>query len=233
MGRQTLRIVVVLGILVTLVGGTGIFAVLTDRATAGSNSVETGAQPRAADIQIAAADAVAGQPVDCGGAVGGTGFQDDISTAQFSVSNVQPGYQATSWICVKNVGGAPVSLTMGTLDLADLDTGCTGDEAVAGDTTCGFGPTMQPQAGELSPLLSVSLKTLACATGTPLADDGTTSLDQLVNGNLVIADDAIPVAPGAIACVEIALAYSPSALDAQLAQSDTATWRFKFDAYAN
>jgi predicted ribosomally synthesized peptide with SipW-like signal peptide len=35
MGRQSLRIVMVLGVLVTLVGGTGIFAAFTDRATTG------------------------------------------------------------------------------------------------------------------------------------------------------------------------------------------------------
>jgi hypothetical protein len=56
-----------------------------------------------------------------------------------------------------------------------------------------------------------------------------------VNGNFVVSDGTPTpeVAPGEIVCLEVGLGYAPSALDAQLAQSDTATWRFKFDAYAN
>ena len=49
MGRHTLRITIVLGMLVTLLGGTGIFATFTDRATGGQATVSSGARPKAAE----------------------------------------------------------------------------------------------------------------------------------------------------------------------------------------
>ena len=56
MGRHTLRITIVLGMLVTLLGGTGIFATFTDRATTGTSTITSGERPKAADLQIAAAN---------------------------------------------------------------------------------------------------------------------------------------------------------------------------------
>ena len=227
MSRHALRITIVLGILITLVGGTGIFAVLTDRATAGANSVGTGSQPKAADITIADGDGIIGRiPFGCGT------FQDNLETAQFTVESIQPGYSDAAELCVRNAGAAPVALTMGESQLADHDTGCTGDEAVAGDATCGVDGQLAPQAGELSPLLSVTLWTIDCSGDSPPINNGIWTLDELANGSIVITDSAAPLAPGAIVCLRIDLSYSPSALDAQLAQSDTATWRFKFDASA-
>jgi hypothetical protein len=44
-----------LGSLVTLMGGTGIFAVFTDRATTGTSKVDSGARASAADLKIALA----------------------------------------------------------------------------------------------------------------------------------------------------------------------------------
>jgi hypothetical protein len=225
MGRHALRITILLGVLITLVGGTGIFAVFSDRATAGTDSVGTGTQAKAADIQIAEGDGIIGNvPFGCGT------FEDDIATAQFSVGGIQPGFTSTAELCVTNVGAAPVTLTIGTVELTDLDIDCTGDETAAGDTTCGLDAGMLPQTGELSPLLDLSLTTRSCDDSTLLTDDGGATLDELATGNFVIADPTAAIAPGATVCVQIGVAYAPSTLDAQLAQSDVATWRFKFDA---
>src|SRR5215470_6940644 len=103
MARQSLRIVIVLGALITLVGGTGIFAVFTDRATAGNNSVTSGERPRAAELKIAPEDPSqhpAGAAL-CSPAV--TPWDDDTTTAQFTVGSIQPGQNMQSaYLCLWN-----------------------------------------------------------------------------------------------------------------------------------
>jgi predicted ribosomally synthesized peptide with SipW-like signal peptide len=93
MGRHSLRIIMVLGALVTLVGGTGIFAVFTDRATGGDNTVTSGTRPKSADLRIepAVLDAATGT-FNCDGDLDGLLWQnDDTTTAQYTVADVQPG----------------------------------------------------------------------------------------------------------------------------------------------
>src|SRR5690348_3456865 len=152
MGKQTLRITIVLGMLVTLLGGTGIFATFSDRATAGDNSVTTGERARAADLKIAPADP-SQQPAGatlCLPAT--TQWTDDTTTGQFTAGSLHPGdNMGPSYLCLLNAGTAPLIVNASVIDLVDADVDCTGDEAAAGDTTCGIDQTtQQPQEGELS-----------------------------------------------------------------------------------
>jgi predicted ribosomally synthesized peptide with SipW-like signal peptide len=140
MGRHSLRIIMVLGALVTLVGGTGIFAVFSDRATGGENTVTSGTRPKSADLRIEPAVLDAAGGFNCDGDVDGSLFEnDDTTTAQFTVTDAQPGNSlGDAYVCLKNVGSAVLALSVSAIDVVDVDTDCTGDEAISGDTTCGL-----------------------------------------------------------------------------------------------
>jgi hypothetical protein len=227
MERASLRAVIVLGLLITLVGGTGIFAVFSDRATTGTNEVTSGGLGHAADLTIATA-AVQGGSVVC------DTFSDDLATGFFSLTDLQPSagdsYRGT--FCLQNVGSSAVNLAASTIDLSDTDSGCTGDEAAFGDTTCGG-----DQAGELGTVLVAVIAELDCDTATYTAQTSSASLAALgtpvglpVGG--IVGRQAGDLNPGQTACYFVELRYPDStpAGEVQLAQSDTVTWRFAFDA---
>jgi predicted ribosomally synthesized peptide with SipW-like signal peptide len=226
MTRHSLRIVIVLGVLVTLLGGTGIFAVFSDRATTGSNDVTSGELGHAADLQIATA-AVEGGTVLCGT------YSDDLATGFFSLTDLQPsvGDAYRGHFCLKNVGSSAVNLMASTIDLSDVDSACTGDESAFGDTTCGG-----DQAGELSDNLVAAIAELDCDTAAYAGQTGAASLSALaspvglpVGG--IVGRQAGDLNPGQTACYFVELRYpnSTAEVDIQLAQSDTVTWRFAFD----
>lgn len=231
MGRYSLRIIMVLGVLVTLVGGTGIFAVFTDRATTGVNDVTSGTRPKSADLRIEPA-VLGGAGVNCDVDADGILWQnDDTTTGQFTLSDVQPGNGlGDAYLCLKNVGSASLALTASAIDLVDADIACTGDETASGDATCGLDPFDAPQVGELSPLLTVRLERVTCNSPQPYVVMGPIALD----GYATVDFAGGPLSPDDIACIRIQLAYPTPAtdLDAQVAQSDRVTWRFAFDAAA-
>jgi predicted ribosomally synthesized peptide with SipW-like signal peptide len=238
MGRHALRITILLGILITLVGGTGIFATFTDRATAGQNDVTTGSRPRAADLKIATEDPSqlpAGTPL-CPPAT--TMYFDDTNTAQLNAGSLQPGQNLQlAIVCLWNQGSGDLDITASAIDLLDADIDCTGDEAAAGDTTCGLDQTtQQPQAGELSPLLLIDIDRVDCADiGTVLEDNASQTLDQYNDEPVRMGPGAAvpPLAPNEYACLMVRGSYpTPAEAVAQRAQSDQVTWKFAFDATA-
>lgn len=220
MGRHSLRIIVVLGALVTLVGGTGIFAVFTDRATTGYNSVGSGPRAQSADLAIAEGDVVA-EAIDCGS------FSEDLATNLFSVADVQPGDPTISAdVCLINNGSGDLAITANAIDLNDEDEACTGDEEEAGDTTCGGF-----QAGELGSVLAVQIDRITCATNASEPIQSNSVVNWTTNP---VAIPGEPLAPGEIACLRL-LAFYPSTTaetSIQLAQSDRVQWRFAFDGTA-
>ena len=224
MGRHSLRIVMVLGVLVTLVGGTGIFAVFSDRSTTGTNSVTSGERPHAVDIKISEAQLVGGV-VHCDGDGDGIPFEgEDLTTGLFTITNIQPDTTITdAYVCIQNAGSAAVDVAVLPIDVVDTDVACTGDEEVAGDTTCGA-----DQAGELSDLVSLQIWEIDCNT----AEGAVVQTDGI--GNLILNPIVLPtsIQPGGIACVKVDVYYHESTpeLDRQLAQSDKAEWRIAFDA---
>ncbi|HEY4226950.1 MAG TPA: SipW-dependent-type signal peptide-containing protein [Candidatus Limnocylindrales bacterium] len=234
MARHSLRIIIVLGVLITLVGGTGIFAVFSDRATVDNNSVTSGSRPKAADLRIedATSDATTGQ-IDCNADNGQVAFDDEnLTTGLYTATDVQPNTNlGNTYICLKNAGSSPLTLTVSVIDLSDLDIECTGDESAAGDTTCGLNATQQPQAGELSPLLYVEFDEGSCAAGAFLPPSNPAAP---LPDTTAVGFASQQLQPGSVECLRIDMAYpSPTPTDGLLAQSDQTTWRFAFDGVAS
>jgi hypothetical protein len=233
MERQALRVTMLLGLLISLVGGTGIFAVFTDRATTGLNDVDTAALPNAADIRIEGIVQWDGTPgaFNCDADTDGVLWdRDNLSSAPFLALTASAGVLfGPSYLCVKNAGAADLTLTASVADLVDLDTDCTGDEEAVGDVTCGLDAgSGLPQAGELSSVLESTVDRVDCVDPSiHLTSNGAVPLGSIAGLDL----GAATLTPGDVACIEIWLDYSAAADQTaiQLAQSDEAQWRFAFD----
>ena len=238
MRKKLLVATMVLGTVISLMGAAGIFAVFTDRATTGTNTVTSGERARAAELRIATGSLLGGVMV-C------SPFTDDLVTGVFTVSNFQPGSAQPiagafpTVICLKNAGSGTLSLSGTVIDLVDVDIDCTGDEAAAGDSTCGPLPGGAVNQGELAHLLQVSFTPLGCegTTGDPSGPTTTMPLDP----GYPVSAGLTPwpyaggsLAPGGTACVSIQVAYpgGTSEAQAQAAQTDQVTWRFAFDGTA-
>ena len=233
MERHSLRIVIVLGILVTLLGGTGIFAVFTDRATTGTATITSGERTRAADLKVALADKSEDGSVNCDPDLNGmVEAFDDLVSPLFSATDVQPGQTANvTYLCLSNAGSGPLDATATVIDLTDLEDGCTGDEEAAGDTTCGAG-----DAGELSPLLLIDFDLLDCVgSGGSLSIITGYTEAPAAYAATPWHFTADPIEPGATACLRITSRYPAGVdeADAQQAQTDTVTWRLAFDVTAS
>ena len=219
MRRSVLLSVAAVGALVCAIGSSGLFAALTDTARTGVNTADSSALAASADIRLASAT-YGGDPatVTCGT------FGENLSTALFTVADAQPRATALDekYLCIRNVGSQSVTLAGLADNVADVDTACTGDEAIY-DTTCGG-----DAAGELSSNLTVSYAVVSCATG-----------DGSGGGSTLSANATSPIGLGSLAagttgCFLIRLFYpdATSASNVQKAQSDRVTWRFKFTAQA-
>ena len=220
MERHMLRLTLVLGVLVTIIGGTGVFAVFTDTAEGGPNSVASGAQRPAADLLIAAGEISTVGWIHCGE------FEDAATTGGFAVSDLQPGSGATTiGICVSNNGASPVSLAVGAPNLRDIDGLCTGDEGRV-DPTCGDGGP-----GELSGLLQVDFRERDCETGEVIAPTQA-GLGALRAGFVTVGST---LEPTEYTCFSIGVYYPDlvSAASVQAAQSDQVTWNFVFQGTAS
>jgi len=245
MERHSLRLTIVLGVLITAMGSTGIFAVFTDRSTSGPNTVTSGSLPHAADLKIAAAADVGGaylcdrdndgqfEPADS--TIAWT--QDNTLTSQFNVANLQPGDTTNgAMFCLHNDGSSPLSLSATALDLLDVDVDCTGDELAAGDTDCGPGPVGIVHFGELSSVIVVDLMRVTCELSPAFTHQviGTVS-SGLADFNGIALGVGTPLQPGQTTCILSTVRY-PSTTGAaaqQRAQSDRTTWRFAFDGVAS
>ena len=220
MRRRNLVALTTLGALICLLGGTGLFAALTDTARSGTNSVDSAALAASADIQIARATIPGTTPPNftCGT------LAEDLATAFFTASNVGPGYSSASQnYCVKNVGSQPVTLTALSTELVDVDIACTGDE-VAFDDTCGG-----DKDGELSRVLSITYGIYgSCISGAGGSPPTTLNLGENATTPAVLGTLAV----GQTTCYTLQIGYpSTTGSDAvQGAQSDAVTWRITFSA---
>jgi hypothetical protein len=229
MGRQTWRIVIVLGALITLLSGTGIFAVFSDRATTGAATITSGERARAADLKLALAAEIDGA-VSCDPDSDGTvDALDDLVTPLFTAWDLQPGQSAGyQYLCLINAGSGALDATVTVIDLIDLEGGCTGDEEAAGDGACGPG-----DSGELSPYILINVELVECQASSMTIKGRTESPASYAATPWDFTDDAIE--PGATACLRINSQYRPDVTEAQaqLAQTDQVTWRFAFDVTAS
>lgn len=218
--RRNLAMVVAgLGLTVSLLSG-GIFAVFTDRATTGQNDASTRAEARAADLKLATAEKDAASGVyQCGD------FVDDLVSGLISTADLQPSSAVSSYACLRNDGSAEVTVEVAVIDLVDLDVACTGDEAAAGDTTCG-----DNQLGEASPALFSGVARENCASGANIGFVAPT-LAEHSQTPIGLPGFIATLAPGETACLRLSVGYL--AEDRQITQSDLATWRYAFDGTAS
>jgi hypothetical protein len=219
MRRSALVTVAVLGGLVCLLGGTVLYSALQDTARTGTNSIDSAALAASADIQLATAGR-SGNTITC------DAFFENLASGVINVTDFSPGSSGQRFFCLKNVGSQQVTLSALADELADIDFACTGDEATNGDASCGT-----DQAGELSNVLIVQYSTLDCATASPILNTGQ---QPTLKANGTTPYGLGTLAVGATVCVNVLFAY-PSGTGTtavQTAQSDRATWRFKFSAQA-
>lgn len=212
--------VMVVGAIVTAVGSTGISAVFRDRATQGANTIESGPQPRAADLQIG--QFVAGS---C------SGMQDDLTTALWNVANMQPGGAVQRDLCLMNNGATSASVRLAAIDVVESDAQCTGDEQAV-DPACGGGLGQ----GQLASAVQVEYATdMDCDT--VIGNNGTGDLVGVlgslgVGGSFAVltTDSGLPA--GSTMCVSLTVRYpSDTSVDlVQAAQTDGVSWKFAFDA---
>src|SRR4051812_14891150 len=167
-----------LGLVISLVGGTGIFAPFTDKAQSGPNSVTSGERPRAADLKLA-------MPVDLLPCAAGD-YSDNTTTAVLTATDAQPGFQQAHFFCLKNAGSLALTVTVKPVDVVNVDTACTGDEEAAGDTTCGG-----DKAGELGSALFVRTALFPCAGGAGTSVFGGTIDEQPVMALGTLAPDEV------------------------------------------
>jgi hypothetical protein len=222
--RHSLRMVIVLGMLITLIGGTGIFAVFSDRATTGTSDVTSGTLGKAADLKIAMAqpqDPMNSGPFAC------DPQEDDLITPLFHFT-ATTGSGDERYFCVNNVGSSGVDLSLSAIDIVDIDVACTGDEAAFGDTTCGPDAANQPRAGELSPNLTIETDLFDCATGAGIGVVGVPDLSASLSG-LGTPEALGSLSAGGSVCVRLRVRWLATGDAAQISQSDEVTWRFAFD----
>ena len=218
MRRSILLTFLALGAVLTAIGGTGLFAALSDTARTGTNSVRTASLPGSADLQLATATTSSGATV-CGT------FSEDLTTGLFTATDVKAGtFQPMRSFCLKNLGSRTVTVSAMVESLTDVDVDCTGDEAASGDTTCGTN-----QAGELSALVNLQYLVTDCNAQTILNSPPP-------NGKLNTMTTAKPLgtlAPNAVGCYRADLFYpDDGSVNVQKAQSDEITWRFAFTGQA-
>ena len=216
MRRSFLLTISSLGLLICLIGSTGLFASLSDAARTGTNTVDSAALAVSADLQLAS---IAPPGENCETAT----YADNLLTGFFSVHDLLINQGYTVFFCIRNIGSRPVHLTAWAENVTDVDDACTGDEADYGDTTCGGG-----LAGELSGVLDVTFDQVDCKTGEALAG-GSSKLDAL---------EALPItlndlgSNGAV-CYPVRVVFlNESTSGTQQAQSDSVAWQFRFNAVA-
>jgi hypothetical protein len=221
MRRSLLTTITMLGALICLVGGTGLFAALSDTATTGTNTVTSDDLPTSIDIKLGLATLFF---VD--GSFECEVMTDDLAGPMFSETDLHPGNNSSAnYFCLRNDGGQTAShVTVRSIDLTDTDQACTGDEADSGDTSCGGGGP-----GELADVLSVGISTVDCSNrNQEIYSAGEIGIQANTTTDLTLP--AIPA--GATVCLQTFVAYRTpeDPVAAQLAQSDTVTWRFRFTA---
>lgn len=216
MRRPVLLSVMAAGAVISLVSTTGIFAVFTDRATTGTNSVQTGALAKAVDVQVAPFT-----PSSPGSSFTGTcgAFTENLTTPMLTVENVQPStniFRGPTF-CLKNAGSLAASVRPTTIDVVDLEVDCTGDEATV-DSTCGGSG-----AGEIAQSLEADTLWGDCAgsaNGGPIHP-----FNSPFSGRLM--------SPGQTVCIHHQFRYNPTGDNAIAGQSDRLTWRFAYDAQSS
>ena len=215
MRRSILLTLVALGAVITLIGGSGLFAALTDTASTGTNSIRSAALSSSADLQLATATWGGSPPVfTCGT------FAENL-TSPFLSASLQPGGGILQRFCLRNLGSASVTLSARAIDIVNFELDCTGDEA-GYDATCG-----SDAAGELGAVLYSSFYAVDC-------NDVTSSeLSRRTLDSATTPEPLGSLGSGETRCFWVTLNHDTGPVAAvQAAQSDEVTWRYQFSAQA-
>lgn len=226
MRRPVLLTLAAVGGVIVLLGGTGIFAALSDTARSGTNSIETDALPASSDLRVATASFNGlGSSVVCGT------FSEDLVSPLFTISG-PPGDDtgAASFYCLRNVGSQTVTLTALAEEFTETEIGCTGDESIF-DTSCGpgigIGGVENP--GELGTFVLVAHGGNSCVTG----EAEGTFVFVLLSNNTTTPAALGTLGPGQMRCFSSSIFQnSASPTQRQAAQSDRLTWRFAWTGQA-
>ncbi|HEX5014309.1 MAG TPA: hypothetical protein VFV72_09145 [Candidatus Limnocylindrales bacterium] len=214
-----------MGLIVSVLGSTGLFAALSDTARTGQNQIDSAPLAGSAELKIQPATYTPPSPLGGGESISCplTGWVDDLTTGGFTATSVQPGFDSgNTYYCIQNAGSQTVHLLGNTDSVIDVENGCTGDEALLGDTSCG-GALIED--GELSDVIQVRWAPVSCVT---VVSGGETTIQ--IDGNETAPVDLGLIAPGEIRCFGLG-AFYPTVTpvdEVQRAQSDRIQWRFKF-----
>lgn len=219
MRRSLLITLMALGAVVTLLSTTGVIAVFNDSADTPENSFTTGELAATADIVVGQADAAL-QTESC------DVLGENFDLAFFSTGGEPGTNTAGPHICIRNVGSGSVALSVLTFDVADTETGCTGDEGAV-DTTCGVEGGVA-QEGELSSVVSQDFFEEDCATGQDIRASGD-HVDALGGSGFSLNRT---IAPDEEVCFHVILGYHPAPAAATIAQTDELTWKLRFTGTA-
>lgn len=215
MRRPVLLTIMTLGLIITLLGATGIVAVFTDTADTGNSSVASGERARSADIQLGVYDIFSQTCVS---------YANSRTTGFYSFSNSQPESSFSSsggdYFCIRNVGSESVTLSVSTFDLVDAELACSNEEpGVDPDgSTCGT-------VGELSQFLTARFDEITCSNGSSMlapADGGVSTMQSTPVGLGTLSS-------GSERCFNPLVRYqTANSTEATLSQTDQATWKFRF-----
>ena len=217
MRRSFLLTASAMGLMISLLAGTGLFAALVDTADTGPNSVDTAPLAGSSDLQLATWDSVNG----CGA------WQEDLSSGLITALNVAidaPTVRTGETFCIRNIGSRTVDLSVSVFGVEDTETDeCTGDEADSGDQDCALN-----DPGELSAVIGVEFFLDDCVGNATIGF--TDSLTDMVSTPLAL----LPIAPGNTSCFvpQIQVGSVASETQLQQAQSDRVTWRYRFTGTA-
>lgn len=219
MRRQVLIATIACGSVLTALSGLGLFAALTDTVNAPGNSATSKGLQSSADLQFAN---LAGFPAS----TGCSAWTEDAETPLITMTDADLGSGFNSLFCLRNVGSAPVDVTMAVDTLTSSDTGCTGDEAEY-DTSCGLDPLGTPQVGELDQVLMLYTNEIDCTVGGG-GSLGWGTLAELAAAATPLSFNSID--PGETKCYAVFAEYPTTTTNVprQQAQSDSTTWRLQF-----
>jgi len=174
-----------------------------------------------ADLQIANTNVI-GASTDCADVAP---YVDTQTVPPLTINNIEPGTAVTRYVCVHNRGEAPAAVDLAIVNAAEVETGCTGDEADFDPDGAGCGTR-----GELGADLAVTVG--ATDVGPAGSCQGTPAAEVVYHGVADTAGEAITPAVGAgeYGCYRIDvvyLAFTP-ADQVQANQTDRTTWQFRF-----
>jgi hypothetical protein len=219
MRRPVLLTLAAVGGVIVLLGGTGIFAALSDTARSGSNAIETQPLAPSSDLQVASATGDLFTGLSC------QAFSENLTSGLITIGTAGGGFvsQQENPYCVRNVGSKTVSLFVGVEAFDDVEVGCTGDEALY-DGTCGAG------VGEIGDNTAVAHAYYDEAS----PDFWVSAGGGLLRDGLQTPSHLVELSPGETVFLVVGVYVNPSndELQAQRAQSDRLTWRFVWTGQA-